>query len=171
MYFSSIATSMLLATAVSASPLLEQRKAHPEVIPGPGLPSLASLGLTTAQLYETPVPGAEFSAQFDLKCGPNNRAYGPVNDVIACYNYLRNLGGRACQVPGNSVLITFCTAGNGKATGQGLNSNAQSSACSDVAGGLLQVINGCTRSDQTVAGFQAANGNGNLIVGGVNRNY
>ncbi|KAH5049103.1 hypothetical protein HBI73_248400 [Parastagonospora nodorum] len=57
MYFSSIATSMLLATAVSASPLLEQRKAHPEVIPGPGLPSLASLGLTTAQLYETPVPG------------------------------------------------------------------------------------------------------------------
>jgi hypothetical protein len=57
MYFSAIASTLLLATAVSASPLVEQRKAHPEIIPGPGLPSLASLGLTTAQLYETPVPG------------------------------------------------------------------------------------------------------------------
>ncbi|KAH5469203.1 hypothetical protein HBI31_198740 [Parastagonospora nodorum] len=68
MYFSSIATSMLLATAVSASPLLEQRKAHPEVIPGPGLPSLASLGLTTAQLYETPVPGVCIIALSSLFC-------------------------------------------------------------------------------------------------------
>jgi hypothetical protein len=56
MYFSAIASTLLLATAVSASPLVEQRKAHPEIIPGPGLPSVASLGLTMAQLYETPVP-------------------------------------------------------------------------------------------------------------------
>jgi hypothetical protein len=40
---------------------------YPEVIPGPGLPSLASLNLTSAQLYEMPFPtvptdGASFIA-------------------------------------------------------------------------------------------------------------
>lgn len=37
---------------------------------------------------------------------------------------------------------------------------------SDVALGLLTVIDGCTRPDQSAAGFAAANGNGNIIVGG-----
>jgi hypothetical protein len=53
MHFQTIATSFLFSLAVSASPLV---KSFPEVIPGEGLPSLASLGLTSAQLYEAPVP-------------------------------------------------------------------------------------------------------------------
>lgn len=42
---------------------------------------------------------------------------------------------------------------------------------SDVALAVLWVINDCTRPDQSVAGFSAANGNGNLIIGAVNTDY
>ena len=38
------------AAAVSA-PAAE--KVYPEVVPGPGLPSLASLGLTSTELYQS----------------------------------------------------------------------------------------------------------------------
>ena len=41
----------------------------------------------------------------------------------------------------------------------------------DVAIGLLWVIDHCTRSDQSVAGFAAPNGNGNFFVGGTNINW
>jgi hypothetical protein len=56
MLFPALATSLLLSLSVSANPLVERREVFPEVIPGEGLPSLASLGLTSAELYETPVP-------------------------------------------------------------------------------------------------------------------
>ena len=36
---------------------------------------------------------------------------------------------------------------------------------------LLQVVNGCTRPDMSVAGFAAAHGNGNLVVGATNAKY
>jgi hypothetical protein len=43
---------------------------------------------------------------------------------------------------------------------------------SDVARGLLWVLDNCTRnSKKDVAGFNAAYGNGNLIVGGTNKNW
>lgn len=42
---------------------------------------------------------------------------------------------------------------------------------SDVALGLLTVIDGCTRPDQSAAGFAAANGNGDIIVGGTRVDY
>ena len=41
--------------AASAIPTAE--KVYPEVIPAPGLPTLAELGLTSAQLYTMPLPG------------------------------------------------------------------------------------------------------------------
>jgi hypothetical protein len=41
----------------AASAIPDTEKVYPEVIPGPGLPSLASLGLTSAQLHTMPLPG------------------------------------------------------------------------------------------------------------------
>lgn len=41
---------------VSANPISGRDAQYPEVVPGEGLPSLESLGLTTAMLYETPLP-------------------------------------------------------------------------------------------------------------------
>ena len=40
---------------VAAMPSGDVKRDYPDVIPGPGLPSLASLGLTSAQLYEMPM--------------------------------------------------------------------------------------------------------------------
>ena len=47
-----LSTAILLAifNGINALPA-ETAKVYPEVIPGPGLPSLASLGLTSADLY------------------------------------------------------------------------------------------------------------------------
>lgn len=45
-----------LASLAAAAPALEARNSVPEVIPGPGLPSLESLGLTSEMLYAMGVP-------------------------------------------------------------------------------------------------------------------
>ncbi|KAH8811185.1 hypothetical protein F5884DRAFT_876339 [Xylogone sp. PMI_703] len=166
---STILFSIVLGVA-SALPTAD--KVYPEVIPGPGLPSLASLGLTSEELYtmkpnETVVKRAP---AFDPGCGPSDAAYTDVNDIIACFNYLNSLGHQNCAVPSGAGVVQMCRAGNGQILGQGLN-GATSSWCSDVANAVLWVINDCTRPDQSVAGFQAANGNGNLIVGAYNVNW
>ena len=41
------------STNAAAIPVPAAEKVSPEVIPGPGLPSLASLGLTSAELYQS----------------------------------------------------------------------------------------------------------------------
>lgn len=46
---------------VMAAPAAE---VYPEVIPGPGLPSLAELGLTSAQLYEMGTPEGRNTREF-----------------------------------------------------------------------------------------------------------
>lgn len=51
----SILFSAVSFQAGTSSPVAGQAQ-YPEVIPGPGLPSLASLGLTSKDLYEMPLP-------------------------------------------------------------------------------------------------------------------
>lgn len=46
--------TLALFSLAAAAPAAESK--YPEVIPGPGLPSLESLGLTSEQLYTMPVP-------------------------------------------------------------------------------------------------------------------
>ncbi|KAF1359159.1 hypothetical protein EJ07DRAFT_91482, partial [Lizonia empirigonia] len=124
-----------------------------KVIPGPGFPSLKSLGLTSAELYAMGKPApAEMSVMFDSRCGPSDSAYTNVNGLIACYNYLNNLDTTNCGVPGSAQVIEFCRSGDAHATGQSITGNAESSYCRDVASGLLWTINSCTRPDQTCAG-------------------
>jgi hypothetical protein len=61
-FITSVLSSLILLQVTSASPLqARDTTQYPEVIPGPGLPSLEALGLTTAQLYETPLPPARTS--------------------------------------------------------------------------------------------------------------
>jgi hypothetical protein len=49
---------LVLCTISVANALPSAEGKFPEVIPGPGLPSLASLGLTSAELYQrVPDPG------------------------------------------------------------------------------------------------------------------
>ncbi|KAF2018120.1 hypothetical protein BU24DRAFT_461090 [Aaosphaeria arxii CBS 175.79] len=145
-------------------------KHYPDVIPGPGLPSLEDLNLTSAELYTMPLsqlPNDEMSVMLTPGCGPGN-AYTNVTGLIACFNYLNSLGGTRCVV-GASGKTEFCHADSSRALGESVTGRSESSACSDVAFGLLWVIDHCTRPDQSCAGFQAPRGNGNINVTGVRR--
>ncbi|KAL2168769.1 hypothetical protein VTG60DRAFT_6878 [Thermothelomyces hinnuleus] len=113
-------------------------KVYPEVIPGPGLPSLAQLNVTSAQLYEMGLPeelqarAQDLERRFVGKCGPAEAAY-----------------------TSNTVM---CKAGKAHVHGSAMTGRA-SSYCRDVASGVLWVVDSCTRPDQTCAGAQAAAGN------------
>ncbi|KAJ6568734.1 hypothetical protein B0H19DRAFT_1065542 [Mycena capillaripes] len=156
------ACAVSLANAVPTDPDV------PEVIPGPGLPSLASLGLTSAELYSrAPTPAADseqlaaLERRFPLMCGEVPPACS-VSDAVACLNFLSALGTTACTVNGDNV--TFCTAGSCHWFGSNISGGpSASSFCSDVATGGNVVINTC-QGNGFVDGANAANGNGNLIV-------
>lgn len=132
MHPTSLLTSLLLSFSISsATPLrmTPRAKTYPEVIPGPGLPSLASLGLTSEMLYEMPRPSAPLALNRRNgvpDCGPSDDAYTDVNDIIACYHYLNSLGHQNCAVP-NYGISQFCRAGSGQAIGQSLTGNPESS--------------------------------------------
>ncbi|KAF2855638.1 hypothetical protein T440DRAFT_513742 [Plenodomus tracheiphilus IPT5] len=178
MYSLTILSSLILSygswQTVTAAPNGEARTSYPRVVPGPGLPSLESLGLTTAQLYEMPLPknaSDEVGVNFVPRCGPSESAYANVNGVIACYNYLKRIGQTRCPASGNAAVSHFCYAGDAEVSAQSISGKDESSSCSDVATGVLWIVDHCTRGDQTVAGFNSAAGNGNLIVGGANIRY
>ncbi|KAJ8112837.1 hypothetical protein OPT61_g4892 [Boeremia exigua] len=152
-----------LAALASAAPAVsEVRSTLPEVIPGPGLQSLESLGLNSTYLHSLGKPenfnDAEMSLLADSVCGSN---YGSVGNAIACYHYLNNLGETQCGVPDSRRSIIMCTAGDVRIEGFGI---GQSSWCKHVAVGVLWVIDHCTRPTQDTGGSAPAYGNGNLII-------
>jgi hypothetical protein len=68
------------------------------------------------------------SVQFDGVCGgtpPSERAYAPVGDLIACYNYLNSIGSHDCVVPPGVNNVEFCRSGNAHVTGQSANYDPQ----------------------------------------------
>jgi hypothetical protein len=141
--------SSLLGLA-SLQGVMAAPKVYPEVIPGPGLPSLAELNITSAQLYEMGMPegkaegfsrgrctiadltslladvharAQELDKRFTPRCGPAEAAYTNVNDIIACYNYLKNLGTKSCVANENTVM---CTAGKAHIYGSATNGRTSS---------------------------------------------
>ncbi|KAH8106140.1 hypothetical protein BXZ70DRAFT_1004419 [Cristinia sonorae] len=158
-----LACALFLAGRVSCTPT-----SFPEVIPGPGLPSLESLGLTSADLYSgTSVASLdardELSSEFTRVCNDNGCGRVPRADAQACVNFLRNLGTTACVVGQTSTVM--CTAGRAVVTGTNLSGQSSvSSFCQDVATGAQNVVTFCADSNGLVAGADAAFGNGNLIV-------
>ncbi|KAF2120053.1 hypothetical protein BDV96DRAFT_485620 [Lophiotrema nucula] len=147
------------------------RSQYPEVIPGPGLPSLESLNLTSSKLYNMPIPPLPPNPAFDPKCGPNDSAYTNVNDIIACMQYLYNIPKQRCVGEPNWKVATFCSAGAAKVTAQSIRSDGSVSICYDAAIAVNYIVDHCTRPDASCAGFQAANGNGELIIGGISASY
>ncbi|KAF8557143.1 hypothetical protein OG21DRAFT_1407725 [Imleria badia] len=164
-----LAALSVFATAVVAVPAATS--SVPEVIPGPGLPSLESLNLTSADLYAMGPPPA--ASEYLLLVGARSADYtavcqtystAAVNDVIACFNYLVSIGNNACAVTNPDLITWFCESGTAAISGS--NTSGQptvSSTCYDVALGLQWVFTYCNVDGQ-VGGSQAANGNGGLIV-------
>ncbi|KAJ3507215.1 hypothetical protein NLJ89_g6434 [Agrocybe chaxingu] len=134
-----------------------------EVIPGPGLPSLASLGLTSADLFKKVIIAArdgapQLSKRFTDFCQTTDLVNR--DNAIACYNYLNALGTTACGVDTN---IDFCVAGDAHIGGSSIVGRHVSSYCRDVATGALWIINNCNINNR-VEGAATAYGNGDLIV-------
>ncbi|KIM21872.1 hypothetical protein M408DRAFT_333198 [Serendipita vermifera MAFF 305830] len=153
-----------LATLSSVSAVPTPDDDYPEVVPGPGMPSLASLGLTSKDLYEgAGVTGKrDLLTRFDRICYDNGCGRVPRGDAQACINYLRNLGTQRCGLSGENVVM--CSAGVAIVGGSNITGRPVSSYCSDVAIGGQNIINACTDGNGLVAGADAANGNGDLIV-------
>jgi len=147
-----------------------------EVFPGPGLPSLESLGLTSEQLndpnfiyksnaemFNLQVTKFNVSSNFVPECN-NNNAPDSYDGAQACANYLWNLGKTMCVVPYPTIVM--CSASDYSKIGGTclIAGGSTQSYCSDVALGAQWVINNCWTGSGFIQGSQAANGNGNLIV-------
>ena len=134
----SVASVLLPFSIYAAAMPATAQQTFPVVKPGSGLPSLASLNLTSAQLYEghstciylfifsllmiliekpAPLSTGPFTlaTDFDAFCGGGENDAALVDDVIACFNYLTSLGPQQCVVPPSGV--TFCTAGTAQVDG------------------------------------------------------
>ncbi|KAJ7271857.1 hypothetical protein C8J57DRAFT_1716049 [Mycena rebaudengoi] len=153
--------------AVDVALALPTADDYPEVIPGPGLPSLASLNLTSAELYQR-VPSPDIAngleRRFDLLC--NQVPQCTLSDATACFNFLNALGHQACTVPDPFLAnIKFCTAGGCNWYGSNFKPGGGhvSSFC-DVATGGATVLFACGQVNGLVSGSNAANGNGDLVV-------
>ncbi|CCM03422.1 uncharacterized protein FIBRA_05553 [Fibroporia radiculosa] len=137
-----------------------------EVIPGSGMPSLESLGLTSEELFAKGPPPAltsritELQKRYDPVC--QTYSTGSVDNVIACFNYLKALGTKPCTVNGDNNIM--CTAGDAQVGGSNVSGGpSASSYCSDAALGVQWIFTNCNQGGQ-VGGSQAANGNGDLIM-------
>ena len=131
-----IATVILLLGTLSSA-MAVRSSDFPEVIPGPGMPSLASLGVTSEELYNMPLnvtgietlwiewaswliatlaPDGEISVLYDNHCGPDNSFYARTIDVIALYNYLLFLPPNQ-QCVATDAGVTYGAAGTARILG------------------------------------------------------
>lgn len=160
-----------------------------ELIPGEGLPSLESLGLTTADLEDPDFASkhgledddeeleayeAQFdtfttaaSARFPNQCRPRYFVPTPLRGIRSCRNYLRKLGNTMCRLGGElpgvpgTAQTTFCHHGIAHIYGHGKPRTA--SYCKHVARGVTWGLKNCVKNKK-VASLAAAYGNGDLQV-------
>ncbi|KAF3934672.1 hypothetical protein ABW20_dc0104275 [Dactylellina cionopaga] len=155
-----------LIGGATAAPL-EEIDYTKTLVPGPGLPSVAELGLTNADLTKpipegrVPLPGitardGDIFKRWPRLCWPLQKCtYG---DAVACYNYLDSIGSRQCSSDGT---VTMCYSGGCKWVGRS-ESGTASSPCSDVALAGRWLISECRDNNGEFAGTIGAYGNGAL---------
>lgn len=108
------------AALPSPDPLPAPAPFH-EIIPGPGMPSLASLNLTSAQLLALPPPDhlhntraaapvSAIEARDPAKwfCGPVERSYMDARKFFGCYHYLKSVGGKTCTALAGMKYWVLC---------------------------------------------------------------
>ncbi|KAH6720690.1 hypothetical protein BKA61DRAFT_709145 [Leptodontidium sp. MPI-SDFR-AT-0119] len=159
--------SLMQVTAVSMGAV------HvPQVTPGSGLPSLASLNLTSEQLYAIPVP--DFGkpelklAKRAAGCFDSNRQC-TLDDAVACYNYLGTPGTQSCQVDINGGAGSWkelCRAGNCVVEGRLTNNFiVDSTACSNVAYAVSVIAYTCNpTTGHAGAGYENARNKSNIAI-------
>ncbi|KAL3494393.1 hypothetical protein BJX62DRAFT_234270 [Aspergillus germanicus] len=134
--------------------------AAPAPGPGPAIPTIP-----TSDIDPVPdLPALPLDKRWTLSCQDNGGGYRPVGEAQACVNFLLHKGDAPCRVENaNSV---FCRSGDTVITGSNIYARpgGVSSTCRDVALGAQRVIDSCTTPQGFVAGNDAANGNGDLII-------
>jgi len=121
------AIHFVLCTLLGILPLVT---AWSEVIPGPGMPSLESLNVTSEQLYgmefkqSVPFGMAKRDTTFTSICKDQASTGALQQDVIAAYQYLAiNKASQDCAVSGPTGTVqTFVTAGTAVITGTNIGS-------------------------------------------------
>ncbi|KAK7999685.1 hypothetical protein PG990_012285 [Apiospora arundinis] len=168
-------TPALVTALPSASPGVLESREYPEFVPGPGLPSLASLNLTTEDLYAAPkyLPDDPSGpkAEYNDNCGDGRTGLvtANVDDVIACFNYLVALGNYVITVTerdtmnGVPYFREVAHSGSAYIEGHSLRSGGTSSTAYNVALGVQWSFTNCNHGGQ-VGGMAAAYGNGDLVV-------
>ncbi|OBT56884.1 hypothetical protein VE04_01982 [Pseudogymnoascus sp. 24MN13] len=150
------------------------------LIPGPGFPSLESLGLTRKDLEamgRVAIPesynahkirgallsGKRASAASIPTCENNYTL--PRNGAQACVNYLAALGSKSCAVSGRFVQ-QMCTDNGASIMGANIKNLASvASSCSDVAIAAQWIYDNCAIDTTNMnAGAHFAHGNGDLLI-------
>ncbi|KAL4995886.1 hypothetical protein BDV10DRAFT_123013 [Aspergillus recurvatus] len=137
----------------------------------PSSPPITILNLTsllgfasTALAFPTSTSTSTFplTKRIALSCNDNGGLYRPISEAQACVDYLITKGADGCVVSGDNTV--FCQAGDTVITGSNTGKGGESSLCRDVASGAQKIIDSCTTPEGYVGGYNAAEGNGALIV-------
>lgn len=112
--------SVILHVSLALSTPTTIPRNYPEVIPGPGMPSLESLNLTSADLFNMGRPGVNMHP--DHADPGTTGCFSPPNpnngDTIGCYNYLLSIGDHMCSGTGpHGYQLNFCRAGTSQVQG------------------------------------------------------
>ncbi|KAF9522969.1 hypothetical protein CPB83DRAFT_911019 [Crepidotus variabilis] len=157
-----LASIVLGVNVVLASPTM-----FPEVVPGPGLPSLESLGLTSKELWAMKPKSFNSSlearsANFDNRCFTYSTA--DVGNTIACFNYLVAIGDQTCTVSGHTRLL--CNVGDAAIEGVNLKPDVgpTSSSCFEAALAVQWIFTYCNVNGR-VGGLAQVDENPNFVVG------
>ncbi|KAK3901784.1 hypothetical protein C8A05DRAFT_34516 [Staphylotrichum tortipilum] len=153
----------------------------PEVIPGPGMPSLKDLNVTSAQLYAMGAPSAGVLPREDgpvgwasgsrlkrwasQKCGPIEPMYVNVEGAVACYHYVRLASGTWTTPPGRRMGQICVSDGAVLIAGSTLRVLPETVEGSRIAEAVLWVLDNCTRPDKSIAGYHPVPGKTSYIVG------
>ncbi|OBT70434.1 hypothetical protein VE03_00126 [Pseudogymnoascus sp. 23342-1-I1] len=170
----------LLAISASASALAPAPAPVDELIPGPGLPSLESLGLTRKDLVamgRVNIPesynahrirGALLSGKRSVgatipTCEDNYKL--PKAGAQVCINFISALGSKSCAVSGKFVQ-QMCTDHGASIMGANIKNLATvASSCSDVAIAAQWIYDNCGLDTTNMnAGAHFAHGNGDLLI-------
>ncbi|EAU89017.1 hypothetical protein CC1G_09986 [Coprinopsis cinerea okayama7 len=156
------------------------------IVPGEGLPSLESLGLTSRDIVVRTLERLEAlkqaeEANRDANSSSLTRRYTPtcswstsmsIDYAWFCYDYLHSIGGTTCFVPSGGSRFCHTTAGSNNVAWWGSVNGVAStqSSCANVANGGVWVLNNCRTYSWDYTwymlseGTNAAWGNENLIV-------
>ncbi|OAA42954.1 hypothetical protein BBO_04869 [Beauveria brongniartii RCEF 3172] len=127
---------------------------------------------TADQVADTEVNArASFAPLFTAVCATDSRAYTALAGLMACSNYLASIGSRDCTVPSDFRKVRYCYSGDADVNGLSITGRSLTSSCASVAHAVRWIINNCRRAGDKAAGFEAAFGNGGIIVSGVSHEF